>query len=191
MIVRLLVIATIAFIAAGCPPRTSPSGPGTVQFWSLVKITSGGSSFAFKCLHQRTDAILEVACFSPVEIPLFTVSIEGNRVVTATSSLVVSEQIPFDVGLIGKDVWRAHVASSDADLAAYDELNEPDLPEDHMTVTSDDRMRPILKVFTAGDAPVVEIRFFDYPPGSSDAARIEIQSQDPAYDITIVQGMAG
>ena len=168
--------------------RSEAVGASEIQFWSLVKITSGESEYAFKCLHQQDDLKIRVACFSPVEMPLFTVSIDGNSVSTEASSDVVLEKIPFDLALIGRDVWRAHVAMEDADLADFDIQNDPDLVEKKVIVTLDDQGRPLEKTFFVGDETVVEMDFLEYPKTGEPAGRIEIESLVPSYLIEIVQG---
>lgn len=184
---RHLLMAA-ALVVWGCPPRTPPRQADDIQFWSLVKVTAPESTFAFKCLHQQSGSSLKVACFSPVEMPLFTVDIQENRVVTEASSPVVEEKIPFHLSRIGRDVWRAHVAFSDDDLASYSEQNDPDLPEDHISVQLDDQGRPLSKTFLAGDETVATVRFEDYVGEAAVAGRVELENVDPAYVIEIVQG---
>ncbi|MBW2260924.1 MAG: hypothetical protein JRG91_03045 [Deltaproteobacteria bacterium] len=182
---RRLAALVLALALAGCPPRRPPDLPRT-QFWSLVKVTTEGSSFAFKCLHAQEPQAIRIRCFTPVEIPLFDIDIEGNAVSVQAASEAVTARIPFDISRIGTDVWRVHVALTDGDLAGYDALNDPDLPEDHIEVVKDAEGRPLEKTFFAGEETAASASFLDYD--GVHAGRILFESVDPAYALEIVQG---
>jgi hypothetical protein len=185
---RGLAAVAVALCLGGCPTGGPVNDAGEVRFWSLVKITSGESSFAFKCFHRQSGRELSVACFSPLEMPLFTVAVSGCEVTTTPSSPAVQERVPFDLSRIGRDVWRTHVAATDGDLESYRELNSTELPEDHVSVTVDARGRPVTKTFFAGDELVAEVGFLDYPGSGGVAGTVELTSHRPPYTIRIVQG---
>jgi len=182
---RRLPALALAVLLAGCPPPRPPDLPPT-QFWSLVKITTQDSSFAFKCLHAQESTTIRIRCFSPVEIPLFDIDIEGNAVSVQAASGAVEDRIPFDIRRIGADVWRVHAAMTDADLSEYDTLNDPDLPEDRIEVETDGEGLPLSKTFLAGNETTASVTFLDREAGH--AGRILLESMDPAYSIEIVQG---
>jgi len=181
---RMTAIAALA-LAASCSPRKPPASPHCV-FWSLVKVTSAGTSHAFKCLHEQTGESLRIECFTPVEIPLFDIEIEGDLVTTRPASDAVAASIPFDIRRIGVDVWRVHVAASAADIASFNALSDPDVPEDAVVVEMDPSGMPARKTFLDGADPVAEAVFFDYARGR--AGRIVFESFDPPYTIEIIQG---
>jgi hypothetical protein len=182
---RRLPVLVLTVLLAGCPPPRPPDLPAT-QFWSLVKITTQDSSFAFKCLHAQETATIRIRCFSPVEIPLFDIDVEGNAVTVQAASEAVTDRIPFDIRRIGADVWRVHAAMTDADLSGYDALNDPDLPEDRVEIEMDAQGLPLTKTFLAGEQITATVTFLDRDAGH--AGRILLESVDPAYSIEIVQG---
>ncbi len=182
---RRAALLLLVLALAGCPPPRPPDLP-QAQFWSLVKVTAEGSSFAFKCLHAQEPSSIHIRCFTPVEIPLFDIDIEGNAVEVQAASEAVTARIPFDVRRIGTDVWRVHVALTDEDLASYDALNDPDLPEDRIEVAADGQGRPLEKTFLAGAETIASAAFLDYE--DLHAGRILFESMAPAYSIEIVQG---
>lgn len=182
---RRLPVLLLAVLLAGCPPPRPPDLPST-QYWSLVKITTQDSSFAFKCLHAQEAATIRIRCFSPVEMPLFDIDVEGNAVTVQAASEAVTDRIPFDIRRIGADVWRVHVAMTDADLSEYDALNDPDLPEDRIEIETDAQGLPLSKTFIAGDETTASVTFLDREAGH--AGRILLESVDPVYAIEIVQG---
>ena len=172
--------------AAGCPRHPAGKTAAGIQFWSLVKIEAGGDSFAMKCLHEAWGHEIRIACFSPVEIPLFSVAIDGNEVVTEASSDAVASRIPFEIGRIGRDVWRVHVADDDGDISDFNALTDPDLPEDSVAVVRDGMGRAVSKKFAAGGRVLAEAHF-EYDDGSDRASRIGFESFEPPYTIEIVQ----
>ena len=180
---RRAVLLIVPLALTACP---HPVDPSAIQFWSLVEITTDEEAFAFKCLHRAEDGSRTVACFTPVEIPLFTVEMDGHAVETTVASDVVADRMPFDPGLIGRDVWRAHVASADADLAAYNEASDPDVPEDRIEIDLGEDGHPVEKRFFAGETLTARVRFLEREAGH--AGRIVLESFDPPYTIEIVQG---
>lgn len=182
---RWALVAAVAACAAACPPARPPALPG-LQFWSLVKVTTDASSFAFKCLHAREGGSVRIECFSPVEVPLFGISMDGNAVVTEPASQAVASQIPFDLNRIGADVWRVHAALSGADVSSFNELSDPDLPEDGVVVERDGEGRIVEKTFLAGKEIVATAVFSEHD--GPHAGRIVFESVDPPYTIEIVQG---
>ncbi len=183
---RAVLIVMMVLSAGGCPPSRGVKGAGSVQFWSLVKITAGGSSHAMKCLQESGGEELKVACFSAVEVPLFTVEIEGDRVTTTASSPAIAAQIPFDIGNIGRDVWRVHVAVDKEDLAGFEASGGAGLPEDDVKVERDGSGRIVHKSFEK-DGVVVAEAAFEYVDGTGHASRIRFTSHEPPYAIEIVQ----
>ena len=170
---------------AGCPPPRPPDVPPS-GFWSLVKITTDDSSFAFKCIHEQGGSTIRIRCFTPVEVPLFDIDIQGNAVSVQAASGAVAERIPFDIRLVGADVWRVHVAMTDDDLADYDAQNDPDLPEDRIEVDRDGEGRPVMKTFRAGEKTTAVVSFHDLE--GEHAGSILLTSVDPDYTIEILQG---
>jgi hypothetical protein len=185
---RRLPIPILVLALAGCPPPRPPDEP-VAQFWSLVKVTKGDQSYAFKCLQAQEPGSIRVKCFSPVEIPLFDIAIEGHAVVTEAASEVVASKIPFGIDRIGTDVWRAHAATTKEDILSYNLANDPDLPEDDVVVERDAEGRPTSKTFLAGGEPVVQVSFTQYAGGR--AGRIVLESLDPVYTLEVVQGGTG
>jgi hypothetical protein len=184
---RRPAVLVLAALLAGCPPPRPPDLPQT-QFWSLVKVTTASSSFAFKCLHAQESTTIRIRCFSPVEIPLFDIDIEGNAVSVQAASEAAASKIPFDIRRIGADVWRVHAALTDEDLADYDALNDPDLPENRIEVESDADGTPVTKTFSSGGETTATVSFHDREDGH--AGRILFESIDPPYSLEIVQGEA-
>ncbi len=178
-------VLVLALALAGCPPPRPPDLPQG-QFWSLVKVTAGDASFAFKCIHAQEASAIRIRCFTPVEVPLFDIDIQGHAVSVQAASEAVTAGIPFDIRRIGTDVWRVHAALTDEDLARYDDLNEPDLPEDRIEVEADGQGRPLEKTFLDGEVTVATASFLEYE--GLHAGRILFESMDPAYTIEIVQG---
>jgi hypothetical protein len=178
-------LCVAALLVCGCP-HARPPGTVSLHFWSLVKVTTAESSFAFKCLHEQDGGSIHVRCFTPVEIPLFDVLIDGNAVSAVASSQAVEDRIPFDVVRIGVDIWRVQVARDDSDLAGFRELNDADLPEDRVLVEEDGDGNVVHKSFLKGDVLVAEAIFLEIEDGR--AGRIAFRSVAPSYGIEIVQG---